>query len=68
MFRPLYLRYLVDPEPTCSLKEVANLLLLPGIEPRFLGRPVQSLITPPTALPRDMTNEHGCDCDTYKLS
>jgi len=38
MFRPHYLRYPVDPEPACSLEEEANLLLMPAIDPRFLGR------------------------------
>lgn len=68
LFRPLYLRCLVDPEPACSLEEEANLLLLPGIELGFFGRPAQSLICLPTTLPRDVTSRYGCDYDTYKLS
>jgi hypothetical protein len=68
MFRPQYLRYPVDPEPARSLEEEANLLLLPAIKPRFLGRPTHSLITVPSTLHHDVTSVCVRDYVTYKLS
>jgi len=44
----------VGPQNMCgsSGKEIMNLLTLPGMEPRFLGRPARDLVSILTTLPR----------------